>query len=144
MGNTSAAAVFATHEGLPVERARILAIDDEPLVLRGLRRVLLDHDLVCVAQAAEALRLLESGEPFDVILCDLMMPEMTGVEFYNCLRKSLPALAHRIVFMTGGAIAADADGFLASVSNLRLEKPFEMESLESSIRQIVMADGRAR
>jgi two-component system, NtrC family, sensor kinase len=79
----------------------------------------------------EALRLLQDGAPFDLVLCDVMMPETSGMDVYEQLRVTRPELADRMVFMTGGAFTSRATRFLASVPNARLEKPFRSEAVEA-------------
>ncbi|HEX7507053.1 MAG TPA: ATP-binding protein, partial [Polyangia bacterium] len=93
--------------------ARILAIDDEPIVGTALKRVLgKDNEVVTETSARKALDRIRAGEHFDLILCDLMMPDMTGLDFYNELREFSPARASEIVFMTGGAFTPKARAFL--------------------------------
>jgi CheY-like chemotaxis protein len=114
--------------------ARILAIDDEPIVGTALRRVLgKDNEVVTETGARKALERIRAGEHFDLILCDLMMPDMTGVDFYEELRTFAPERASEIVFMTGGAFTPKARAFLDKVSNERLEKPFDMATLKTLV-----------
>ena len=68
--------------------------------------------------------MLASGRRFDVIFSDLMMPQMTGMDFYRELTRVSPSDAARIVFVTGGAFTPVATQFLEQVSNERIEKPF--------------------
>ena len=92
---------------------------------------------MCTGSGHGALALL-AGERFDLILCDLMMPVMTGVELYEHLRAQDPELARRVVFMTGSALVpGKVEDFLRSVPNLRLEKPFGMPELQSVIVQVL-------
>jgi CheY-like chemotaxis protein len=138
----SAVAAKGATEQQPVahdckQRGRVLIVDDEALVRRAVGRVLKDHDLVEVGDAREALRLLEDGEVFDVILSDLIMPQMTGMEFYEELLRKRPADAHRIVFLTGGALIPRISDFLAAVPNPYLEKPFDVERLKSTVQQVL-------
>jgi CheY-like chemotaxis protein len=122
----------------PTRRARILVIDDDPHVGNAVRETLArEHDVVALTSASEALRRLEGGESFDLILCDLMMPVMTGVDLHEILRRARPELAARMVFLTGGAFTARARTFLAEVPNPRLEKPFDPKSLRSFVRQLL-------
>ncbi len=98
-------------------RGRVLVVDDEPLVLGAVRRALgAQHDVEGVSSARRALELLTGDEDlFDVVLCDLMMPEMTGMELYGEVRASHPGRARRFVFISGGAFTPGAREFLASV-----------------------------
>jgi nitrogen-specific signal transduction histidine kinase/CheY-like chemotaxis protein len=127
----------------PPVRGRVLVIDDEEMILRVLTRILHDQDVHCTASAQEALSLLDSGQEFDLILSDLMMPTMTGMQFYEILLERHPELATRVVFMTGGVITPNVNAFLQSVSNPRLEKPFDGASLVKMVRTRV-AEVRAR
>jgi PAS domain S-box-containing protein len=122
-------------------RGRVLVVDDEDMILRCIRRILEDedHDVVCVEDVRGALNLIESGERFDVILSDMMMPSMTGVEFYEALLKQKPDLARRVVFITGGAVSAKLDAFLKSVPNPHLDKPFKISTLRDTIQQCLVA-----
>ncbi|HJL14420.1 MAG TPA: ATP-binding protein [Sandaracinaceae bacterium LLY-WYZ-13_1] len=122
----------------PGTRRRVLVIDDDEKGARAIARVLRAHDVRVVARATEALEHLERGERFDVILCDVMMPEMTGVEFFQAFRGRWPDRADRVVFLTGGAFTEEARAFLSSVDNACLTKPFDVEALRAEV------DRRAR
>jgi PAS domain S-box-containing protein len=116
------------------QRSRVLVVDDEVAVGGALGRVLRkEHDVVVEADAREALARL-AKEDFDVIFCDLMMPGMSGVEFYEALARSNPAASRRVVFMTGGAFTASSRNFLASVANVTIAKPFDVKTLKAVIR----------
>ncbi len=118
--------------GSPPRRGRILVVDDEAAIGSTLRRALSEeHDIESLTNAREALRRLAAGDRFDVILCDLMMPVMTGVEFYEALSRVDPEQARRIIFMTGGAFTPTAKNFLDGVQNPRLEKPFDLQLLRA-------------
>ena len=90
----------------PPRRGRILLVDDEDLVLRSIKRVLRDHDVVCMLSAREALALIDGGERFDLVLSDVVMQGMSGIEFYEALRRRHPDMARDLVFLSGGAISA--------------------------------------
>jgi len=79
--------------------------------------------------------MIERGDRFDVILSDLMMPMMTGVDFYEALLTRNPVLAHSAVFVSGGAVTPKVDAFLRSVPNLRLEKPFKAAQLRDIVQR---------
>jgi CheY-like chemotaxis protein/two-component sensor histidine kinase len=116
-------------------RGRILAIDDEKLVLSTVARLISpEYQIECVESAREALALLERGEQFDLVLCDVMMPEMSGIELYEQLLRSHPDHARRVVFVTGGA-ADPVQDFLSSIPNACVEKPFTKAALLDTMRQ---------
>jgi len=115
--------------------ARILVIDDEPIVGTAIKRVMAKgNEVHTETSARRALERIQAGESFDIILCDLMMPEMTGAEFHAELSKLSPERAANIIFMTGGAFTPKAHAFLDRVANDRLEKPFDMAVLKSLVQ----------
>jgi CheY-like chemotaxis protein len=118
-------------------RARVLVVDDESMVVSVVARFLgADHDIVPALAARQALELITRGPAFDVILCDLMMPHMTGMELHATLLRAHPEHAKRMVFMTAGAFTPRARAFLDSVPNPRLEKPFDPQSLRALIDRL--------
>jgi CheY-like chemotaxis protein len=126
----------ASWSGPRASRARILVVDDEPLIGRSLRRSLSDADeVVAVTSAAAALARLRRGERYDVVLCDLMMPGMDGIELHRQLCAVLPEEASRIVFITGGAVTARVEAFFRRVPNVLLEKPIDFEGLRALIER---------
>ncbi|KFE63060.1 hypothetical protein DB31_3119 [Hyalangium minutum] len=121
-------------------RGRLLVVDDDPLVSSALRRTLSrEHDVDVEESARQALERLTSseGSSYDVILCDLMMPEMTGMELHAQLLAASPERARRMVFITGGAYTPAAKEFLETVRNPRVEKPFDSERLRALVREWV-------
>jgi signal transduction histidine kinase len=120
------------------EQRRILMVDDEPMLLRSVRRLLPEYELVCVESAKKALALLDAGRPFDLIVSDVMMPEMSGIDFYEALCARYPEEARRVVFVTGGALGHHVGSFLGSVPNMRLEKPFAAADLRRVIEQALV------
>jgi CheY-like chemotaxis protein/two-component sensor histidine kinase len=115
-------------------RASVLVVDDEALVRGFMRRALaVDHDVTIEACAEDGLARIERGQRFDVILCDVMMPQMTGIEFYQVLSATMPEQAARIAFITGGAFTGGAQRFLESIANQRLEKPFHIDQLRAFV-----------
>lgn len=116
------------------DRLRILVIDDEPVVLRTLIRILgREHQVETTTSAADALARLSAGERFDVVLCDLVMPHISGVEFHRRLQERDPALAEQIIFLTGGAYSESTERFLDEIQNPRVEKPFDVDSIRSIV-----------
>lgn len=131
-----AAAPAATSPSVAL-RGHILVIDDEKALLRAVQRILEDdeHCVVTTESAADALAMIERGDRFDLIISDLMMPTMTGVEFYEILLARNPQMAKAVVFVSGGAVTNKVDAFLRSVSNLKLEKPFKAAQLREIVQQ---------
>jgi two-component system, cell cycle sensor histidine kinase and response regulator CckA len=114
--------------------ARVLMIDDEAAVGRSTRALLApEYDITPVTRAAEGLALLAT-DAFDAILCDLMMPEMSGMEFWAQLA---PHHASRVVFLTGGAFTDQARAFLAGNAQPCLDKPFREHELRRAIDQVI-------
>jgi len=127
-------AVAEEHPVPTQPRSRILMIDDEPAVGRSIRLLLApDHEVINVTRALDGLARLEAGEHFDLILCDVMMPEMSGIELYEQLEGKFPAYRQRIVFMTGGAFTSQARDALEHLGAPRLEKPFS----EAALRRVI-------
>ena len=114
-------------------RGRILVIDDELMLLRVLSRLLRAHDLVCLQSARAAMDRIRDGEQFDLIISDMAMPAMTGKQFYEALLAHDPDQARRVVFMCGGAVTPEIGDFLESVSNARIQKPFDREQIQQLV-----------
>jgi PAS domain S-box-containing protein len=127
----------AEGDALPEGRAsvpappkkRVLVIDDEPMVGQLVGKVLSGHDVVAETSAREALSRLHTDPRFDVILCDVMMPDVSGIDFYDQLGPIDPTLRNRVVFLSGGAFTERAQAFLDRVPNRRLSKPFDVDAL---------------
>ena len=118
----------------PSPRARVLIIDDEAVLTKIMTAALRDrHDVVASTSAQAALHRLRAGEDFDVVFCDLMMPQMTGMDFYDALAEVAPALRERVVFLSGGTFTDTAASFLARVPNPHLEKPFPLRALHEAV-----------
>ena len=125
-----------TGEDETRDRLQVLVIDDEALVARSLRRALRGHDVTIVDGGQRAIEILLEGQTFDVVLCDLMMPDLSGMELFERVQKEVPAMASRFVFMTGGAFTARARAFLERVPNHRIEKPFEVALVRELVRDV--------
>lgn len=114
-------------------RPRVLLIDDDLSITRSLERLLSkDFDVTVTHDGKQGLEALATGA-FDVILCDISMPVMNGVEFYSRLRERAPKQAADIVFISGGATNAQAEAVLATLPNVRLTKPFAIERVRELI-----------
>jgi signal transduction histidine kinase len=128
-----------------VRRSRVLAVDDDAQLLRTIARVLgRDHDVVQVGGGREALARLSSGESFDAVLCDLMMPDMTGMELHAELSRIAPEKAAAIIFLTGGTFTQEAQAFLENVPNPRLSKPFDLREMRRMVAEALERKGPAK
>jgi CheY-like chemotaxis protein len=115
-------------------RARLLLVDDEPMILRLFTRLLKDRcQLEAVDGGAAAADLLSRDRAFDLILCDLQMPERDGISVYDAVERLEPALLSRFVFTTGGAVTARGREFLDRVRPRVLAKPFAIDELVALI-----------
>jgi CheY-like chemotaxis protein len=115
---------------------RVLVVEDDDVVAEGLRLLLEQEHAVQIALGGrQALDLLLGATAFDVVLCDLMMPDMSGIDLFYALRTSSPGLERRLVFMTGGAFTNEAESFLAAIDNPRVEKPFDFSSGNQLLRR---------
>jgi|HubBroStandDraft_1064217.scaffolds.fasta_scaffold00577_20 PAS domain S-box-containing protein len=132
---TPAPRVKETILKTPLVRLRVLVIDDEPALAAMIVRVLEDEcDVHVAVSGREGLdRLVQAKMPYDVILCDLMMPDMTGMDLFAEVARRYPGLEDRFVLMTGGAFTPRATAFLARIGNRRLEKPFDGKTLRAAI-----------
>jgi PAS domain S-box-containing protein len=122
---------------LPGERRRLLLVDDEPLVGKTVARALPEHDVDYVPDAREALERLHRGARYDALICDLMMPEMTGMELAQRLADERHELARRMVFLTGGAFTDRARAFVALTRAPVVEKPFEQALLKECVAAVL-------
>jgi CheY-like chemotaxis protein len=126
---------------LPAERAqvkarrgKILVLDDEPMIGNVVRRALArEHDVTSLSSGSDALARILRGERYDVILCDLMMPEMTGMDFHARLSNVAPEQASAIIFLTADAFSQNTRAFLDAMPNQHMEKPFDTLHLSAVI-----------
>ncbi|MBA2320289.1 MAG: response regulator, partial [Deltaproteobacteria bacterium] len=119
-------------------RGRILVVDDEPALTATLTRLLSrQHDVKAVNSAHDALRLFQSGARYDVVLCDLMMPQVTGADLHAEVSRTDPAQARRFVFLTGGAFTQGARAVLENLPNPKVDKPFDIAELGALVNALV-------
>jgi len=131
-------AVLATPAlAQPAVSGRILVVDDEPGIRGVIVRMLRGHNVVEAASGEDARKLLEADQAFDLILCDMMMSSMSGVQLHEWLEVTHPVLAKQFVFITGGAFTPKAREYLTKVSNLRLEKPFDVANFKKIVSELL-------
>ena len=125
----------------PLAGIRLLFVDDEPSLRRGVQSFgrMRRFEVVTAEDGATALDQARHGG-FDAIVCDLRMPVMDGPAFYEVLRREDPAMAARTIFITGDLVNVASRGFLGTVPQPVLSKPFELEQLEEMIEGLLRAD----
>jgi DNA-binding NtrC family response regulator len=119
-----------------VRAGRVLVIDDEAAVGRTIQRLLGEHYEVVVLTAGSAAidLLVRDAADFDLILCDLTMPDVTGMDVYLQSVEARAEIGKHFVFMTGGTFSPRARDFLDQVPNERLDKPFDLQTVRNLAR----------
>ncbi len=134
-----------TISGVRARPASILIVDDDVHITQALGELLSDEFAVrTTSSPLEALQWLVSGVWYDVILSDVMMPGMTGVELHAQIDAVRPELSARMVFMTGGVADQRTRDRLDALPNLVLEKPVDVGDLRELIRRRVAVESRSR
>jgi DNA-binding NtrC family response regulator len=117
--------------------ARVLVVDDEPALASALATVLAsEHHVTVVGRADQALGLISSGQRFDAIVCDVLMPQISGIDLYEQLEKKHPEMASRMIFITGASTMPRVADFLARVENARLDKPIDVDQLKRLVNAV--------
>ena len=116
------------------KRLRILVVDDEPHILYYMRATLESwgHAVEVASDGAYALERAIAGD-FDVIICDLRMPHLSGREMYQKLARHDPRAAERIIFATGDTVRGDTLQFLETLGRPYLHKPFTLAELRAAL-----------
>ncbi len=135
--HTAPASANMDSSRLPELRARVMVVDDDPGIGSALRIALEDvHSVTCFTSAFDARDRLLSGEQFDVVFCDVMMPDLDGTKLYQAVLQSRPEQAARFVFMSAGAARRDISEFLARCGRPRLDKPFDTKTVRRVVRVV--------
>ncbi len=121
-------------------RARVLIVDDEPGLAEAFALALTDHDVATAGSGVEALACIDAYE-FDLIVCDMSMPEMDGPSLHAALAAKDPELASRMLFVTGGAFTPQAHDFVRSMIGRVLYKPVAARALREGVHQMLEAKG---
>jgi CheY-like chemotaxis protein len=123
------------------KHGNILVVDDEPGVRILLERVLsrMGYTVDTVADAEAAVAKLDAGITCDVILTDVRMPGMSGIELHSYILEKIPAMKNRIIFITGDVMGSDIKDFLMKNNLSFFPKPFDIEALKEKINSMVMA-----
>ncbi|MFZ5891656.1 MAG: ATP-binding protein [Myxococcota bacterium] len=126
-----------TSSDARAKRSRILVIDDEPLLGQTLTYAFAGrHDLVLATSGREAIRRLGEDADYDLVLCDLMMPDVSGPKVFEVVEQEHPELVPRFAFMTGGAFTERAQEFLERYPGRRIDKPFTISEIEQLLADL--------
>ena len=116
----------------------ILILDDESVLLDLLPMMLEPHQTtVCSNLNVACTHIASQSMVFDVLLCDLMMPDGGGLEFYAWLKGDYPTLSKRVIFVTGG-IGNDLEKKVSETKQPVLYKPFSIAQLHSIIERVLL------
>jgi signal transduction histidine kinase/DNA-binding response OmpR family regulator len=118
-------------------RGRVLIVDDEDAIRTAMARMLKEHETVERATGYAARELLEQDQAFDLILCDMMMPQLSGMDLHAWLLETYPRLAQQLVFVTGGAFTPRAREYLEACDNHKLEKPFDVPHFKNIVAHMI-------
>jgi CheY-like chemotaxis protein len=130
IGRVFALPTSVTVDSMAKRRGRILIVDDDSGVVRVLKLILgTQHQVIGESNAKSALQRVLAGEEFDLILSDVMMPGMTGIELLAELKRIAPTQAERLIFLTGGASTMLAREGLALAQQPLISKPFDADEI---------------
>lgn len=119
-------------------KPRVLVVDDDPLITKALRRSLVGFEVTAANSGDEALGAIGSVA-FDAVLCDVMMPEVTGIDLYHQVALTHPGLARRFVLLTGGTFGEGVDEDMDEVPCPVLKKPIDVPEIARVLRQRIAA-----
>jgi CheY-like chemotaxis protein len=115
---------------------KLLLIDDEPLVLRSLKRMLSQHVVELASSGEQALARLDKDADYDLIVCDLMMPGMDGIDVHAEIGLRFPHLLERVVFCSGGAFTPRSQAFVEGLEQPLVEKPVTLAAFSELVRRV--------
>jgi CheY-like chemotaxis protein len=128
-------ASLRTMESGTIRRGRVLVVEDEALEGRRLAETFIEHDVAAVSSGADALIIIAVGRPYDLVLCDVMSRDMTGVELLARLWRDHPGQGQRLVFMTRRQVPRTLQYLLDAVPNLCIESPVDVDGLRALIER---------
>ena len=122
----------------PIVGKRVLVVDDEPWIAEILTAMLTDdgHEVDTADQGLLALGMVQL-RAYDLILCDIRMPELDGPSFYAELERSRPDLLGRVLFVTGNRFSPEVEEFLERTGAPSLQKPFHREDIHRLTQELL-------
>jgi CheY-like chemotaxis protein len=110
-------------------------IDDEPAICALVDRMLKpEHDVVTTTYPEQAVQMIREGQRFDLIISDVMMPVMNGIEMHTVIRTIDEASAERFVFFTASVLSPDLERRLEALPNTVLRKPVSVSAMRQFVR----------
>jgi CheY-like chemotaxis protein len=124
----------------PQRALQVLVVDDDPGILSALMRLLQrdGHTVETATDGQAAHALLQEG-CYDLILCDLLMPELDGQTLYGLLQRQLPALCQRMIFLTGDTLSPDSMRFVEQCGQPWIPKPCSIAEVRTAMAQVLHA-----
>jgi signal transduction histidine kinase len=118
--------------------ASVLLVEDEPALAQAVGDGLADAGFIVerAGDGQEALACVGAGT-YDLIVCDLKMPRLDGMQFYRAIAAANPPLARRVIFVTGDVVGTEAERFLEETGCRWLAKPFRLADLLRSAREVL-------
>jgi CheY-like chemotaxis protein len=132
----AATAATAAPKRDVLKGARVLIVEDEPALASAVKESFVDAGFVVdrAGDGEEGLALVADNH-YDLIVCDLKMPRVDGIRFYRAMTAATPALARRVIFVTGDVAGTDAERFLEDSGCRWLSKPFRLGDLLRAARE---------
>ena len=118
-----------------IRRSRVLVVGDDAFEGRRLAKTLVEHSVVAVGSGADALAVVAVGRPYDLVLSDIMLRDMTGVDLLSRLRRDHPGQAERLVFMVWPRLSPILQYLLDGVPNLCVELPVDVDGLRALVER---------
>lgn len=128
----------ATNPATSLQGQRILVVDDETFLLECLAEAMgtWGCQVTACTKAGEAVQKLQA-ESFDLVVSDIRMPDLTGIQLFEWIEKALPAMTGRVLFTTGDSFDPDTRAFLDRSGVPHLGKPFDLKKLKETLTQML-------
>jgi PAS domain S-box-containing protein len=135
----AATAELSVAEPNAVKKLRILVVDDEPGVRKLLEKAFTSkgHSVDVISDAASAMEIIDAGTIYDIIITDVRMPGINGMDLYKLIIRRMPEMKNRVIVITGDVMGEDIKSFLTDYQIPYLTKPFKVKEIEEKIDNIL-------